>query len=358
MTATRFCVHAGCVVDGRSPLPEDPSDYSPPDDRGSRGCNRLRCLRCEAWVRNRAYVAATSPVEDPVALYEADDWLALPWISEAASYRLYACRCTVYLAAQSAVMHDPDDFDPVVDATFPWRCGGHPAPTLPLVVDGEIVASGDDAVALIDRLLDGWKPAVPGIGDHPTTWLFRLYTRLRGLEAADVVSRHVAELPLGVALMFFTRFPDAAGAAGVVERLDLNAASKAHVVKPATRRLSASAPGFLAARAGRDAAARDLLRRVLLEGDKAPTPDLLEAVAEVDGEWLARHGAAVLAGRHRLVKALLDAFGLAGRWELATVAGIALVGDGGDVGAAVARWASSAAIRDRGVGIAIRTAAQ
>jgi hypothetical protein len=371
----RICVYWGVVVDGKDVIAEDPSDYSPPDDWMNEGCNRLHCLLCAAMLRHRGYVKATENVTDRVAeLYSTEDWLSLPYIEEAASYRLYACRCTVFLAARSYVMYDPKDFDPLTDTTFHWRCAGHPAPSLPLTVDGESVADAADVERLVAKILaGGWTPpgTVSALKDYPTQWLRRLYTRLRGLPEADVVGRSVASKALakrgkelGVALQFFARFPRAAGIDDIVAFLesDLKAASKSHAVRPRNRRRSFGAPTFLATVGGNAeltlaVRASALLQRVLLEGGKAPNAELLTALAQNDPEWLAQNAIAILGGRHRLVRALIDALAMAGHWDLATVAGLSLVNEGGEMKAAAGRWAKDSAVRDRPAAFAIRVSA-
>ncbi len=353
----RVCRASGRIVPARTAVPDDLSDYNPPRALYGPGCSRLRCLECGVFVRNAPnLMAARDASAKAEELYETDDWSTLPYIEKSPGFRLYACRCTVYLCVRTTVMHDPGDFDPLEDVQFPWRCAGHPPPTLPLDVDGASIRDESDVRRVLGDLLGGWTPSVPGIDDNPTAWLVRLHLRLQETPLASVLGEAVAHGDLGVALMFFSHLPDAPGAAVLLARLedDPVAAAGSHVVRPATYEVVQSAPMFLAERATVDARSRTLLRSVLGGSGGVRDANLLDRLAAVDGDWLARNAGAVVAPEG--VSDLLGALARNAGWEFVTVAGIALVVAGGKHEAAARTWATNSWASGHAAALAIRTA--
>jgi hypothetical protein len=355
---SRVCEELGYIVDGETPIPDDPSDYGPPDVKHTPPCNQLRCRGCGARVRNRAKVQATEDISDRAGeLYETQDWTSLQYIKSSARRRLYACRCTVYVCFRQTPMYD-DDPDPLDHTTFPWGCAGHPDPVLPINIDGAQINCAEDVATTVRALLSGWKPNQAGIGDWPTEWLPGLHARLSPLPAADLVGRTLAEQAdkhLGAAIDFFHYRPEAAGSGQMVDFLrgDLELAAASHLVTPRAHDWWRSAPMFLAMQAGKHQGARDLIRTVLGDGLAELDEELVKVLVKTDAEWLAQNATTQFEGHPELVKTLLDGYGSSDRWELAVVAGISLVKQGGSAGEAAGAWANLPWIKKRAAGFAI-----
>ena len=81
----------------------------------------MECKDLQAWLKE---------------LSASDDWSTLSFLTPFHGSRLYACACTGWLEVGMHPCEDPDP-DPLSgDPTLPWRCAGHPAPSLPATVDG------------------------------------------------------------------------------------------------------------------------------------------------------------------------------------------------------------------------------
>lgn len=73
---------------------------------------------------------------------------------------------------------------------IPWACSGHPLAELPLMLDGVEVRQ-DNLDALVARNYEDWAPegAIPRHHRLFRFWTLRLYGRLFGTPAADVVAQ-------------------------------------------------------------------------------------------------------------------------------------------------------------------------
>ena len=176
----RFCEDGGATVGAEYYLPDDPRDYGHPLDVPI-GCNRLVCMRCGQPVRQCPGVGTAGAQEFAPVIYFMEDWGGLP---KFAPSRLYACACFTF-GEMSCHYMQAQDFDPVTDPTFPWRCSGHPDPTLPLEVDGIQIEERTDILEIAIRALRDGPPPMAPLRSFPARWLCRLYWRLEGLPIAD-----------------------------------------------------------------------------------------------------------------------------------------------------------------------------
>ncbi len=220
----RYCEKGGLVVSGAMRVPEDPSEYKHPAVYGAVGCSRLRCTRCGEWVRHQAGVSCKDDARAHLdELFVVEDWRRLPYVATSERSflweRLDVCRCSAWLELSAHPMEDPE-FDPMRDPVLPWRCAGHPAPELPLEVNGEVVGEGTNWRDLISKIRMGWAPVRLGNGDRegPAVWLCWLYSYLQGLPDADALSAAAGDLLAtddprlrGIILFFFAAFPHAVG---------------------------------------------------------------------------------------------------------------------------------------------------
>jgi hypothetical protein len=236
----RVCDHRGLLVDGKTRLPSDPSDYFHEPVKAMCGCNRLYCERCKSPVRvgpGEVGLKEGAAV-DLAALYSSPDWLSLPFVEErkrASSIdngvRLYACRCATWQAERVDLLdneHDSPD-----DPNLPWLCSGHPAPTLPVTLDNGLTVGPDiDWAELVGKILGGACPRSLGLAavwrkEGPSSWLGWLHAYLAGLPvsvdfSAAIGDRVADEDPsvVGAVLYFFSRFPRSFGVKKVIERAE------------------------------------------------------------------------------------------------------------------------------------------
>ena len=359
----RFCPGGGWLVKEPTPVPRDPADHDDGVSDAVVGCNRLRCGRCAEWVRSHlAYLDGALEPEAIAALYAAEDWTTLAAVTPNPEFRLYACRCSVYLCTSSTRTLDPD-LDSLSQVEPPvWVCQGHPEPTLPLWLDGHDVSDVDDLRPLAERLLAGWVPraAPPPTNFFPAGWASRVYHRLQPLPEADLWAAMVAEglgrgeHARGLALRFFAMNPRAPGFEQVVEQaesrdpaelmapirtwfgrsedtsdqdwqdlLDLMGGAYHHttsVLRTLLRRVEwAELPLD-----DLDARCRELVRAAVIAAPDALDEHAIEALARDDGDWFARQAKAVLRGREDGVGELIGALRDARREEPLIVAGVAI----------------------------------
>ncbi|HUS29118.1 MAG TPA: hypothetical protein VMZ53_11425 [Kofleriaceae bacterium] len=233
----RVCAQGGLLVDGDTRLLTDPCEYYQTGLDLPVGCGRLRCSNCKEWVRAgppKLGFKKDAP-HDLRALHAAPDWSVLPFIESryalSRQLRLYACTCT-YWEAESV---DPIDNDHELasDPNVPWRCAGHPAPDLPLTLNGLRIDAATNWAQLVDKVLKGSCPReldrMLAIGPEPAIWLSWLYGYLQGLSVADALSAAIADRlqdsdpqVVGRVLFFFTRFPRAVGIVKLVEYAEAN----------------------------------------------------------------------------------------------------------------------------------------
>src|SRR5262249_30653745 len=89
-----YCLHGGYLVNACGTVPTDPNEYYA-EGLPKIGCNRLRCGRCQAAVRQvakRTFCNEHADV-DLNALYEAADLSTSPVLKQDEGTRLYLCRC-------------------------------------------------------------------------------------------------------------------------------------------------------------------------------------------------------------------------------------------------------------------------
>jgi hypothetical protein len=362
-TSERFCPDGGWLVKGPTPVPDDPSDFHDGLSGTTIGCNRLRCARCGADVRSqRVWLDRELDDEARSALYAADDWTAIHGVHGSPEFRLYACRCATFQCTHSQGTLDTDRDDLAAVEPPPWLCQGHPAPALPLLVDGERVGGVDDLRPLAERVLTGWSPseAPPPAHYFPAVWAGRVHRRLHPLPEADEWARLIAlglhgdEYQRGLALHFFALEPDAPGFEEVVELAErLDPARLGDVIRTWYGRsedtseqdwdeLVALMGGECCARGSFlktllrrigwiqipldevDARARELVRAAVLADPSSLDDDALDTLAAGDGDWLARQARTVVLALEDGVSALMSALRGANREEPLVVAGVAI----------------------------------
>src|SRR5262245_59968207 len=102
MSRGRRCAYGGLLVEAKTRLPSDLCEYFCRETLVLLGCNRLRCERCGEWVRNQPRLALEEGVpRDIPALFASQAWTDLPFVYRSRDLRLYACRCTVWEAANN-----------------------------------------------------------------------------------------------------------------------------------------------------------------------------------------------------------------------------------------------------------------
>ncbi len=358
MSKQNRCVAAGAVVSPSRPMPNDPSEHAPPCMLAAVGCNRLRCGQCGAMVRWHDALHcpedASARVEE---LYAAADWGALDFTAPTTVGRLYACRCIVFVAPRTTLMIDPDP-DPMVDASLPWRCDGHPLASLPVDVDGVQIGKDTDLAALVARNAEGELPeaADPTIKQFPVEWLFRLRGRLEGLPLASKLEGAIvdsaiegSELARGQALQFFRGYADSPFFDSLLELIrDDGPLAGTFPLLSHGDRIPISALELLVDRLELDASGFDAVlattRSILADTTLTLDEDQLDTLAAIDGEWLASNAAALFARpeRIRMLPAFLDAFYVADREELIVIAVTALLQTGNKkLAQGIRKWVKS-----------------
>lgn len=336
----RFCPDGGWVV-AENPVPADPSDVWTARAGDVFGCNRLVCGACGAAVRQAPNLSHRRGIKKHLGtLASTDDWSTLPFLEPGYGSRLYACGCRTHVA-HTRQRCDAPDFDPLTDVQLPWACAGHPAPTLPLELEGVRIDAGTDLAALVGRVVGGWAPEAAtaiwrGI---PATWLARLYTRLDGLDEGEVVARAVAshlgdaeEEHVGAALFFFRWFPEAPDAEAVLDLADAAGATTPFAYPSWSEGAHEIPAHALAARlvltSGAERRAVLHLRGAVQATEVEVEPTLIRALALHDGEWLARSAAGVARNPEAASK-ILYALRDTGQDELVVIAGVALASEAG-----------------------------
>jgi hypothetical protein len=341
------CAGGGLLVDRRRFLPTDPSDYQHPAAIRAVGCSNLRCPDCDCPVRQHPGLQVAEGRRVLAReLYDLEDWAGHPDLEPSHAGRLYACRCTAWLTSgqRQVIDADPGPLDPV----FPWRCAGHPEPTLPVELDGVTIDSGTDLVALIASVLEHGpgEAAPPVFSGYPGgRYLPRIYSRLLGLPLAVACADAVAD-QLGAFdtenFWFFRAFPTASSferLLGAIESgLDPGRARYMGRVDPIdvviARLRSAPPDDLLADRCLSFARSRLLTPPALPEHS-------LEFLARHDTAWLSDHVTELeLAVPGRGVAAL-EALEFAGDGPRTVIAGLSLAGMDAPPVAALRAWLES-----------------
>ena len=319
-----FCPDGGWLV-SEAVVPDDPSDHWTHGVGDVFGCNRLVCEACGVSVRSAAHRGPkkTLSAEQLTELADTDDWSSSPLLEKAYFQRFYACRCTSFVESERRLVQDNDR--DAFDAVLPWSCGGHPAPTLPVDAEGLTLSADTDWDAVVRQVFDGSGPGGDAVSwnELPTSWLARLYHRLRGLPECVALSRAIAaglesDRPedVGSALLFFRWWPHAVGSEKVLPLANRVGGS---TVFPAPLR-DISTPESPAVTLGARARASETVAPevvVHLRGAAISTEDgvvgggrfepLLKALAMHDADWLARNAPDVAAGGADRANALLRA---------------------------------------------------
>jgi hypothetical protein len=233
----RFCSESGLLVDGDTRLPTDVSEYCDKGVTALVGCSRLRCARCEAWVRGGAPGLGFKddvPI-DVAAIYAAEDWNDLPFVQRRTPalmadnrVRLYVCKCRCWEATRNDWIDN--EHDSPNDPNLPWACAGHPLPQLPATL-GELTVGDDGGWAqVVGTILGGVCPhaLLPKDQDEgPGSWLAWLHVYLAGLPAAEQLASAIRDriddrdpLVVGRVLYFFSKFPRAPGIEDVIARAE------------------------------------------------------------------------------------------------------------------------------------------
>jgi hypothetical protein len=344
MSEPSYCPQGGWVV-SIHPVPDDASDHWAPGLRDVIGCNRLNCLSCGSKVRSALNLKPAVESLDSKKLLEmagTEDWSSLPYVKKSHGCRLYACEC-FYRHEVSKHLAEENDRDRRQDITFPWACGGHPPPSLPLTVDGWDITADTDIAALATRALSEGAPAEAALGfrEYPAGWLGRIYYRLRGLAEADTLGRAVGDLlfsddleHVGGALAFYRHWRSAPGGERVLELADAVGAGQTFPSKFDILQMPESPGATLVVQVwgheSLDSKVVHHLEALALDPgaggmNRKQLDGLFAALARHDGEFLAREAPNVALGKGRRAGAVLRALQGAERAELVVVAGTALI---------------------------------
>lgn len=190
------CAYDGWLVGPQRDIPTDAHEYCWLGRTPVIGCSHLRCSVCGATVKQKpgflipgALAAFGSPEwrARVDALYERDDWDALPFVKREPTYRLYVCRCGPVEESferglsTTSVSGNPDGGDPI-----PWTCQGHSPVAFPTTIDGVAVADEASLTELTLRAVGGWSP--PG-REGAERWARRLLHHFEGGQGADAIRR-------------------------------------------------------------------------------------------------------------------------------------------------------------------------
>ena len=225
MSTLRFCPHGGTTVSGNLLVPTDPADYRHRRVPIFLGCNHLVCSECGQEVRQAPNLRVQGLHSNLPDLKASDDWASLTCTFLEHDFRLYACACRGWLETHMHLMEPPDP-DPEENPELPWRCKGHPLPSLPAMFDGSDLSDDASLLVLVDAAMNGTVPSkAPAPASFvPSIWLSRLYGYIQGTPAADamlnimqaaVETGHPTRV--GTALRFYARFPRAPGFISVLK---------------------------------------------------------------------------------------------------------------------------------------------
>ncbi|MBI2566944.1 MAG: hypothetical protein HYV63_07945 [Candidatus Schekmanbacteria bacterium] len=322
------CGYGGLLVDATLPVPADPEEYFA-EGSPATGCNRLRCHSCGTSVRQGAGFYPRQDAANHLSdLVASPHWRSLPYLeySAGSEFRLYVCRCELWVTRKAWYRLEDRDPDPITDPKLPWRCEGHPPSQLPLTLNGVTVRSQEDLLGVIRRrLLAGPTLGPEASANGAGVWLASLYARLAGGPAEGDVSRAVAAClsdpeprVRAWAVSFFRSFPRAEGGERIQDLLKGDRSLFRGVADPTTLNstLEASLLFALAKRLGtRDAQGRpralELARREALVGSGVGDKPLFYPLALHDTEWLAANAAQIIEVRPQSAEELLFKFAVA-----------------------------------------------
>lgn len=296
------CWNGGRLINGETPLPEDLSDYCAHEELAPIGCNRLFCRDCEHWVKSApGFSFAEANMEVNFGeIYDLPDFTSAPQIVRGnPTHRLYICRCRTWLERwwSNAYVEDPD---PATEPTMNWRCGRHPPLYLPGDIDGLTVERESDLGPLTERALRGFAP--PGAHKQDAVggaWVARLYARLIGSPAADIVDRtaavHLRDPDAAVrerAIHFYYFFPTILGVQLICDILEGDRSLYAGVPgAPYGWRendtLEESLYWAVGSLIGKNERVTELARKEVLTPGKGK--GLYHLMMELDGPWILEH---------------------------------------------------------------------
>lgn len=282
-------------------LPEAPFDYQAAALEVRVGCNRLRCGRCEAAVKQRVGVALRQGKSIFAQLYASSDWG--PFVEEKriepmAGARLYHCMCRDALVVSETNL-EPEDGFPEPE----WSCSGHPPLRLPVKLDGIVLSDGGNFAEVVRSAFAGTLAARhPAVAVWRSDFINRIYAILEGEPAAE----RVAEAAFGLlddgdvnvalgAATFFSLHPEPKAAAGlsayfIANRENLEARKNPNPPGESLRYWFLQA---IAARVSKldpfDGEAVAIARSEILSGATTP-PVLRSALRLRDPVWAKEHG--------------------------------------------------------------------
>ena len=226
---TRSCGDSALLVGGHRRLLEDPCEYNTRYHRGP-GCSNLVCDACGSDVRIGPVGARLDGVDrstlDFRTMSETEDWTSLSFVKSVPfEWRLYVCKCEYWQESTEALL--VNDHDSPSDPNLTWRCGGHPAPSLPVTIGTFTVREDTDWPALVQRILHGECPRRLEHDDQgPKEWLDWLYEYLLELPSAEMLAKAISERisdpddkVVAIVLQFFRWHSTAQGIATVLERV-------------------------------------------------------------------------------------------------------------------------------------------
>jgi hypothetical protein len=331
MARINHCYERGYLVDGKHHVPSNPTEHFFDGLWYVYGCNRLGCARCGCHVRQQAGVGLDrrlTPVEVDAA-YSEPTLSSLPALSVTEDVRLYLCRCSYWLEHDLRSL-TPDE-GPVLP---PWRCVGHPAPRLPIHVDGVDISTEESLRLVVEGPLSGRLP--PQAHDNerraPCRWLLKVYGRLAtsqdgaGLaeSLAQAVFAQVSGPPAVRAnvLAFFAALPTAPGGDALLDLVRGDRALFADVAHPDLGgTLEDSLMLFVSRRvAAADTKALEVARDEVTGGRRGATL-LVRTLSVMDLEWVAAHLEAIVRAQPRSGNALFDALVTNGSPRIAELGG-------------------------------------
>ena len=298
------CGGGGTCVSGNEWLPSEPFDYDWAQLGPTIGCNHLACAKCGVEVRNLLGFdlhadSAPGDVYERIGSNDSSRFI------ESATYRIYSCRHYSIVAKFKFLAEQPNDYAPWT----PWKCAGHPALSLPALLEGVAIDEKSDFGQLARKSFAGELGVSlhPSVDRVPGFWLQRLYRLLGDLPAAAKIAGAAADQLLDPtpsvrmgAIGFFNLGWNAPGADRVAPALRDHPELFADVLvdgNPTTleRQLLEVLDYRIINKVG-DTVALELMRAALSRPFKPIGLErFLFGMARVDQQWLLEHGDALVA---------------------------------------------------------------